>query len=61
MDGEIKKEVDVATAAAKADKEVEMVELTTDIYSHTLEPLIRGANPLTTFKHSTLGKAVNLK
>lgn len=61
MDGEIKKEVDAATLAAKGDKEVEMVELTTDIYANTLEPLIRGANPLTTFKHSSLNRAVNLK
>lgn len=61
MDGEIKKEIDAATAAAKGDKEVEMVELTTDIYSANIEPLIRGANPVTTFKHSSLNKAVNLK
>lgn len=61
MDGEIKKEVDAATVAAKSDKEIDMPELTTDIYSNTLEPLIRGASPNTFFKHSTLGKAVNLK
>lgn len=60
MDGEIKKEVDAATNAAKADKEVDMVELHTDIYSKNIEPVIRGAHVQQTYTHKTLGKAVNL-
>uniref|UniRef100_A0A336KMK4 pyruvate dehydrogenase (acetyl-transferring) n=1 Tax=Culicoides sonorensis TaxID=179676 RepID=A0A336KMK4_CULSO len=61
MDGEIKKEVDAATVAAKTDKEVEMMELTSDIYAAPIEPLIRGVDPTKTFKHNSLNRAVNLK
>lgn len=61
IDGEVKKEVDAATAAAKADSEVGMEELTTDIYALEIEKQIRGALPDKYFPHKTLGKAVNLK
>lgn len=60
MDGEIKKEVDEATKVAKADTEIGLPELTTDVYSKNLDGDIRGANPISWLKHSSLNRAVNL-
>ncbi|EAT34118.1 AAEL013613-PA [Aedes aegypti] len=60
IDADIKKEVDEATAAAKADTEIGLPELSTDVYSNNLEGYIRGANPSSWLKHSTLNKAVNM-
>lgn len=60
IDIEIKKEVDEATKAAKADTEIGLPELTTDVYSNNLDGDIRGANPTSWLKHGTLKKAVNL-
>lgn len=60
MDGEIKKEVDEATKTAKADTEIGLPELTTDIYSKNLDGDIRGSNPISWLKHSSLNRAVNL-
>lgn len=60
IDVAIKKEVDEATKAAKADTEIGLPELTTDIYSNNLDGDIRGANPNSWLKHSTLKHAVNL-
>lgn len=57
----VKKEVDEATNTAKADKEIGFSEMTTDVYSNPLEPMIRGPTPEVTYKHATLNKAVNLK
>lgn len=58
---EVKKEIDDVTAKAKADTEIGMPEMTTDIYAAPLEPLIRGPVPNIAFKHATLNKARNLK
>lgn len=60
IDADIKKEVDEATKWAKTDTEIGLPELTTDIYANNLEGDIRGSNPNSWFKHSTLNKAVNL-
>lgn len=60
IDADIKKEVDEATAAAKADTEIGLPELSTDVYSNNLEGYIRGANPGSWLKHSSLNKAVNM-
>lgn len=60
MDGEIKKEVDEATKSAKADTEIGLPELTTDVYSKNLDGDIRGSNPISWLKHSSLNRAVNL-
>lgn len=60
MDGEIKKEVDEATKTAKADTEIGLPELTTDVYSNNLDGDIRGSNPISWLKHSSLNRAVNL-
>ena len=60
MDVEIKTEVDAATKTAKADKEIGVHELTTDVYSLPLESDIRGPVPDKFLKHSTLKRAVNL-
>lgn len=60
MDAEIKKEVDEATKAAKADTEIGLPELTTDVYSKNLDGDIRGSNPNSWLKHGSLNRAVNL-
>lgn len=55
IDNKVRKEVDTATAAAKADKEIPLEELWTDVYSKNLEPKIRdiiGFN----LQHKVLGK-----
>lgn len=60
IDGEIKKKVDEATKFCKADKEIGLQELYTDVYSKNIDPLIRGILPDQLHKHNTLNKAVNL-
>lgn len=60
LDGEIKKTVDAATKFAKADKEISVDELYTDVYSKNLVPLIRGLLPDQLHKHTSLNRAVNL-
>ncbi|XP_049535296.1 pyruvate dehydrogenase E1 component subunit alpha, mitochondrial-like [Anopheles darlingi] len=60
MDNEIKKEIDDATKQAKADSEIGLPELSTDVYSNNLEGEIRGCTPASWLKHSTLKRAVNL-
>jgi pyruvate dehydrogenase E1 component alpha subunit len=60
IDAEVKKEVDAATAAAKADSEIGVPELTCDIYSMNQEGDVRGLTPDVKLKHITLKKAVNL-
>ncbi|KXJ71940.1 hypothetical protein RP20_CCG019334 [Aedes albopictus] len=60
IDAAIKKEVDEATAAAKADAEIGLPELSTDVYANNLEGYIRGASPSSWLKHSSLNKAVNM-
>lgn len=60
MDNEIKKEIDEATKQAKADTEIGLPELSTDVYSNNLEGEIRGCTPASWLKHGTLNRAVNL-
>lgn len=60
MDIEIKKDVDEATKTAKADGEIGLPELTTDVYGKNLDGDIRGSNPNSWLKHSSLNRAVNL-
>lgn len=60
IDGEVKKEVDAATVAAKSDSEIGLPELTCDIYSQNQEGDVRGPTPDKKLKHITLKKAVNL-
>lgn len=59
-DTDIKKEVDAATALAKSDSEIELKELTTDIYSSNIEPKVRGTHVNQQYPHASLKKAVNL-
>lgn len=60
LDDEIKTLVDAATKFCKADKEIAVDELYTDVYSKNLDPLIRGLTPDQMHKHTSLNKAVNL-
>ena len=60
LDAEVKKEVDTATAAAKADTEIGVPELTCDIYSMNQEGDVRGITADKKLKHISLNKAVNL-
>lgn len=57
---EIKAEIDEATKLARADKEIGLSELTTDVYSKELVSAIRGVTIDKPMTHATLGKAVNL-
>lgn len=59
LDAEIKKLVDAATKYCKADKEIGVAELFTDVYSENLVPLIRGLLPDQWHKHTSLNRAVN--
>lgn len=54
FDTEIKTEVDAATKLAKADKEIPLQELFTDVYGTNLVPLIRGVTPKDFHSHNTL-------
>lgn len=54
MDSDIKTEVDAATKLAKADKEIPLDELYTDVYAKNLVPLIRGVAPNALHPHKTL-------
>ncbi|XP_033230057.1 pyruvate dehydrogenase E1 component subunit alpha type I, mitochondrial-like isoform X2 [Belonocnema kinseyi] len=56
----IRKEIDDAVKLAKADKEIPLSELTTDVYSKNLESEVRNCTPFNPLSHSTLGKAFNL-
>ncbi|XP_055308489.1 pyruvate dehydrogenase E1 component subunit alpha, mitochondrial-like [Sitodiplosis mosellana] len=60
LDDEIKKTVDAATKVCKADNEISVDELYTDVYSKNLVPLIRGILPDQLHKHNSLNRAVNL-
>lgn len=60
LDGEIKGIVDAAVKLAKADKEIGLAELSTDVYGTVLEDPIRGINVDKPVKHASLNKAVNM-
>lgn len=60
IEDEIKKIVDAANKYCKADKEISVNELYTDVYSKNLDPVIRGLLPDQLHKHTSLNKAVNL-
>lgn len=59
IDDEAKKVGDAATKFCKADKEIGLEELYTDVYSQNIVPLIRGILPDQLHPHKTLNKAVN--
>lgn len=59
METDIRKEVDAAVTAAKADKEIPLHELTTDIYALNLEEEIRNVTPFNPLSHKNMGPAVN--
>lgn len=61
IDDVIKTTVDAAHKFAKADKEIAVAELFTDIYSKNIDPVIRGLTPTELHKHTSLNKAVNLR
>lgn len=60
IEKEVKAEIDEATKIAKADSEIGLPELSTDVYSLELEKNIRGINVDTPLKHASLKQAVNL-
>lgn len=60
IDAEAKKDVDEATKVAKADVEIGLPELSTDIYASNLEGDLRGTSPNSWLKHTSLNRAVNL-
>lgn len=60
VDTDAKTVVDAATKFCKADKEINVAELYTDVYSKNLVELIRGTTPDLWHKHTSLNKAVNL-
>lgn len=61
LDDQIKTEVDAATKLSKSDKEIAVTELYTDVYSHNIDPMIRGLTHDQLHKHTSLNRAVNLK
>lgn len=60
IDVEIKTVVDAAHKYCKADKEIAVEELYTDVYSKNIEPLIRGITRDNLHKHTSLNRARNL-
>jgi pyruvate dehydrogenase E1 component alpha subunit len=60
IEAEVKKEVDAATALARTDGEIDVKELTCDIYQKNLDGDVRGITPEQWWKHITLNRAVNL-
>lgn len=60
IEGEVKKEVDAATALARTDGEISVQELTCDVYQKNLDGDIRGVQPESWWKHSSLNRAVNV-
>nr|CAD7204790.1 unnamed protein product [Timema douglasi] len=60
LEADIRKEVDESTKKAKADKEIGLDELTTDIYADPIETTIRGTTPWDRLPHKSLKLAVNL-
>ncbi|XP_033192956.1 putative pyruvate dehydrogenase E1 component subunit alpha, mitochondrial isoform X1 [Bombus vancouverensis nearcticus] len=59
IENDIKKVVDNAVKAAKADSEVPLNELTADIYANCVEKEIRNTTPFKPLPHARLGEAVN--
>lgn len=61
IESKLRGEVDAATKAAKADKEIAVDELCTDIYAKPDNTsAIRNTMPLMELSHKRLGKAVNM-
>lgn len=61
IESKLRGEVDAATKAAKADKEISVDELCTDIYAKPDNTTaIRNTMPLMELTHKRLGKAVNM-
>lgn len=60
IETEVRAQVDDATKKAKADKEIGMEELYSDIYATNLEGKIRGMSATEWYEHKTIGSAKNL-
>ncbi|XP_012276727.1 pyruvate dehydrogenase E1 component subunit alpha type II, mitochondrial isoform X2 [Orussus abietinus] len=59
LEADIRKQIDDAVKYAKADKEIPLSELTTDIYVNCLEKEIRNVTPFNPLPHARLGPAIN--
>ncbi|XP_050295482.1 pyruvate dehydrogenase E1 component subunit alpha type II, mitochondrial-like isoform X2 [Anthonomus grandis grandis] len=59
IDAKIRAEIDDATKKAKAEKEIELDELSADVYCNNLEGDIRGISIFHPLKHKRIGPAVN--
>ncbi|XP_043249356.1 probable pyruvate dehydrogenase E1 component subunit alpha, mitochondrial isoform X1 [Colletes gigas] len=59
LENKIRKMVDDAVKAAKADSEIPLNELTADIYANNLEKEIRNITPFKPLSHTRLGPAIN--
>lgn len=51
IDAQVRKEVDEATKQAKSEAEIDVEELSADIYKNNLEPYIRGLHPGAPLQH----------
>ncbi|KAL1139733.1 hypothetical protein AAG570_006711 [Ranatra chinensis] len=56
IDSEAKKEIETASANAKIDVEIDLNELTTDIYANFTKERIRGITPWQTYRHKSSGR-----
>lgn len=57
----MREDIDKATKEAKADSEISVEELTTDIYALNLDGPVRGLVSGDVLKHTNLGPQVNAK
>nr|AEE61815.1 unknown [Dendroctonus ponderosae] len=60
IDAKIRTEIDEATKKAKAEKEIGLDEIASDIYANNVEGEIRGLSVFQPLKHVRVGPAVNL-
>lgn len=61
IENEIRVVVDETVKKAKADKEIPLDEVSSDIYAQNYEDAIRNITPFNPLKHKRIGPAVNLK
>lgn len=61
MDADVKKEVELATDAARKDPEIDVSEMATDIYANCLEPQVRSVLPNQYYTHRNLFTPQNIK
>lgn len=53
-------EIDQAVVKAKADAEISLEELASDVYAKPLEDEVRGVVPWQKIKHVRIGPAINM-